>query len=68
MGIFINLSKRINILVKIDRTNYKNSLNIIKIDKKYTKEYKDSIELAIKPMRDLKQIHKFNEKSEKLLI
>ena len=47
MGIFINLSKRINTLVKINRTNYKNSLNIIKIDKKYTKEYKDSIELAI---------------------
>ena len=47
MGIFINLSKKINILVKIDRTNYENSLTIIKIDIKYTKEYKDSIELAI---------------------
>ena len=57
MGIFINLSKRINILVKIDRTNYKNSLNIIK------NRYK-----IHKPMRDLKQLNKFNEKSEKLLI
>ena len=39
MGIFINLSKKINILVKIDRTNYKNSLTIIKIDIKYGTPY-----------------------------
>ena len=57
MDIFINLSKRINILVKFDRTNYKNSLNIIK------NRYR-----IHKPMCDLKQLNKFNEKSEKLLI
>ena len=41
MGIFINLSKKINILVKIDRTNYENSLTIIKIDIKYTNSMKN---------------------------